>query len=115
MRLRPGSSGLQASRILTEVVGPYLREMEGCSMRIFLDRSIRGLGKGQAKGKGRGKGKAGKGKQRGGRGAPPRQPQNLPPPPQRCPSRPPRRPPCTSGPRGGRRRHARLIRPHERV
>ena len=57
MRLRPGSSGLQASRILTEVVGPYLREMEGCNMRTFLDRSIRGQGKGPAKGKGRGKGK----------------------------------------------------------
>ncbi|OLQ03231.1 hypothetical protein AK812_SmicGene13846 [Symbiodinium microadriaticum] len=57
MRLRPGSSGLQASRILTEVVGPYLREMEGCNMRTFLDRSIRGQWKGPAKGKGRGKGK----------------------------------------------------------
>ena len=57
IRLRPGSSGLQASRILTEVVGPYLREMEGCNMRIFLDRSNRGQGKGPAKGRGRGKGK----------------------------------------------------------
>ena len=98
---RPGSLGLQASRILTEVVGPYLREMEGCSMRIFLDRSIRGQGKGQAKGKGRGKGKAGKGKQKGGRGGPPRQPQNLPPPPDVAPPVPPAGPPVPAAPEGG--------------
>ena len=98
MRLRPGSSGLQASRILTEVVGPYLREMEECRMRIFLDRSIRGQGKGQAKGKGRGKGKAGKGKQKGGRGAP-RQPQNL--PPNVAPPVPPAVPPAPAAPEGG--------------
>ena len=57
MRLKPGLSGLTASHLLSSVAGPALREIQGNNLRVFIDRSIRGLPKGKGKGQGPGRNK----------------------------------------------------------
>ena len=93
MRLKPGLSGLTASHLLCSVAGPALREIQGNNLRVFIDRSIRGLPKGKGKGQGPGRNKGKSKGQKGGRGRlgirQPAPPANLPPPPAANPPAPP--------------------------
>ena len=72
LRLRSGYAGSLVLYILAQIAGPMLRNSENSTLRIFLDRNIRGVTKGKGKGRGKGKGKgkaAAPGKGGRGRGA----------------------------------------------